>query len=436
MRALHATCFLLFAFLLAGLPTGCSRSGGTGLSNAIAEHFVTAMRERGYPFLSNDKLASLKTEIADFAASFLAGKMPTQEREALLASVDRYVPEYFGNQDTEGAYLKFRDSVSTFKWKLWRTLTRKPLAAEDTRRRDAQHEWLRQFIAGVRGRPGDGTPLGVPPTEAGVRSWASSYVDRQCSDPLSVLSDPMTDSQFEVFKQWMIRSSANGLYDTTTDIPCRALGAVAHEGTGADEAYASPIQVQLPFRDEIVEIWGGGGGAGPHFAFASNRQFRGQDVFLQIRGFGVFDIVQGPCRTPLMEEQNASASALATWAQEHSQGDIAYDDSVAALIAVRGARLVELDVLDWFQADRVNNADLRKVVDERGSASLSVAKLPPINGRRKVGVTDPRCFIVIRSAEGRLAVADVRSREFGQLNMVSRLRSEDPSRPASSDRAK
>jgi hypothetical protein len=77
-------------------------------------------------------------------------------------------------------------------------------------------------------------------------------------------------------------------------------------------------------------------------------------------------------------------------------------------------------------ADRVSNAELHKLITEYGRTSISVKQLPPMNGPRRVGFNEPRFFIVVQNSDGQLAVIDLRTREFGQLNFVSRLRSTNP----------
>ncbi len=406
----------------------------THTSKAIADRFADALQKRNYPFMTDDTVTSLRTEIADFAARYEHTQMSGAEQEALLAAIDRYVPENFLNRhldfpddfssdwDVEGAYLKFRDSVNTFKWKLWLALIRRPLTAEQLKQRQIQHNWLREFIAGVPIRPADWGPKGVAPT--GVRKWASRYLEEQLADPLSLLCEPMTENQFEVFKECMKRSSANGLSYTVTNIPVRALGARAHNHGDVEKAYAYPFDIELPFEDEVRSIWGGGGGAGPHLAFASNAQFRGQDVFLDARSKPIFDVLKGVCRIAPQEQVSDPAESIARWTRKYNAGHIAYDDAKATLAALRGAKIAELRVADWFEADRVCNTELRKLIGEKGQTVVSVKRLPPMNGPRRVGVNEPRFFIVVQTRDERLAVVDLRSREFG-LNLVSRLRSAD-----------
>ncbi|MCH8118978.1 MAG: hypothetical protein IIC00_04520 [Planctomycetes bacterium] len=406
------------------------------LADAIADRFISAMQNRNYSFLVKDKLESLRKEIYDFAAKYPPTQMSPAEQGVLLASVDRYVSDYFLNRgfdfpgdfprdfDMEGAYLKFQDQINTFKWKLWLAITRKPPSMEQLKQRQVQHDWLRKFIANVPIRPGDWRPVDVSPDD--IRKWASAHLEQELADPLSLLYDPMTHSQFEVFKQWMKRSAANGLSNTVTNIPVRAIGARAHNHADVEKAYSYPFDIELPFKDEVRSVWGGGGGAGTHLVFASNVQFRGRDVFLDSHGYRqVFDIVQGILRLPPEVRDGATDKSIADWTKKQNKGDIDYNDMTASLLALRSAKIAELKVANWFEADRVSNAELHKLITEYGRTSISVKQLPPMNGFRRVGVSEPRFFIVVRSRERRLAVIDLRNREFGQINFVGRLRSMD-----------
>lgn len=407
------------------------------LADAIADRFISAMQNRNYSFLVEDKLESLRKEIYDFTAKYQPTQMPPAKQEALLASIDRYVSDYFLNRgfdfpgdfprdfDMEGAYLKFQDQINTFKWKLWLAITRKPPSMEQLKQRQVQHDWLRKFIANVPIRPGDWRPVDVSPDD--IRKWASAHLEQELADTLSLLYDPMTHSQFEVFKQWMKRSAANGLSNTVTDIPARVLGARAHNHADVEKAYSYPFDIELPFKDEVRSTWGGGGGAGTHLAFASNAQFRGRDVFLDSHGYRqVFDIVQGILQVSPEARDGATDKSIADWAKKQNKGDIDYNYMTTSLLALRGAKIAELKVANWFEADRVSNAELHKLITEYGRTTISVKQLPPMNGPRRVGVNEPRFFIVVQNSDGQLAVIDLRTREFGQLNFVSRLRSTNP----------
>ncbi len=413
-----------------------SAEGASGdINQVIADRFVDALRRRNYVFLTESELASLRAEIRDFAARYQHARMSPAARDSLLAALDPYVRQQFLNRhldypdfyssawDVEGAYLKFRDVINTFKWQLWRALTRKPLTPEQAVQRADQHDWLRKFVAGVPARPGDGYPPGV--SVATAHSWASERMEEMFADPLSLLYDPMPAPQFEIFQTLMERSAINGLATTVGDIPVRAIGALAHTVATVDTAYDYPFDIELPFVDEVRSVWGGGAGAGPHLAFASNAQFRGEEAFLDRYSHPIFDIVSGLV-PPLAQKNDAQPAASADqWAQEHNVGDIRYDDPNASLKTLRGARMAELNVANWFEADRVSNADLRRLIREQSKTAVSVARLPPMNGPRRVGESDPRFFVVVENAAGRLAVLDLREREFFSMHFVSRLRPVD-----------
>ena len=57
-----------------------------------------------------------------------------------------------------------------------------------------------------------------------------------------------------------------------------------------------------------------------------------------------------------------------------------------------GTRTWALNVANWLEADRVSNAELREVVSKSGVLSISIGDLPPQNGPRRVGESDPRFF--------------------------------------------
>lgn len=423
---------LVSVFLLGqtrmGQSLGSAKTDKPAWADAITDRFISAMRKRNYSFLTEDKLGSLRREICDFTAKCEPIQMSTSEWETLLFAVDRYVSENFLHRpdfpsDPEGTYLKFRDLINTFKWRLWLALVRTPATPEQLKRREAQRKWIREYIETVPIRPGDWCPLGV--ARDGLRAWAAAYLEQKFNDPLSLMYDPMTDRQFEVFKALMKRSAANGLSTTVSDIPVRALGARARGHTDVERAYSYPFETRLPFEDEVTSIWGGGGGASAHLTFASNAQFRGRDVFLDV--LSVFDVVQGPRRVTLEARDDNPTELIVQWVKKEGRGDIAYNNTTVTLTALRGGKSAELNVANWFEADRVSDADLRKLIAEKGGTSVSVDRLPPANGPRIMKGDKPRFFIVVQTHEKRLAVMDLKTREFGQVNLLSRLRAEDSS---------
>ena len=85
------------------------------------------------------------------------------------------------------------------------------------------------------------------------------------------------------------------------------------------------------------------------------------------------------------------------------------------LQAVRGARLAVLSVRDWIDADKLSDAELRRQIAEHGQTSISVESLRPLDGPRQIGKDGPRIVVAVETAEKRLAVAILQSREFSQL---------------------
>ncbi|MHC4240411.1 MAG: hypothetical protein ACYSUC_11795 [Planctomycetota bacterium] len=420
---------VLAALSLAGGKDCCGRAvsvkfGGDDFAAEIAERFVGALARRGYSFIDEQDIESLRKEITAFAAEYHTRSFSRAERDKLLVAVEQYVTDNFLHRpdmewyDQEGAYLKFADVVNTFKWQLWKALGRKKLTAEQMSRRDSQREWVRSFVAEVPIRPGDGRPVGV--AAVGVREWGNEYIEKKFADPLGLLYEPMTDAQFEVFRKLMERSSANGFYNTVSDIRVRALGAVAHRHTDVEKAYAYPFDIELPFDDEVRSMWGGGGGAGAHLVFASNAKFGGTELLLE-HNRPVFDIVHGVLSTSPNNRNGDRPEIINKLVAKQGKGDIAYDDAAVTVLAVRSAKMAKLDVADWLEADGVSNERLREHIADSSFSSISVANLPRMNGPRPMGRSRGRIFIAVQTHEGRLAVIALMEREFG-LSIYSRLR--------------
>ena len=76
------------------------------------------------------------------------------------------------------------------------------------------------------------------------------------------------------------------------------------------------------------------------------------------------------------------------------------------LVAVRRAKLAPLVVADWFAADRVSDAELRKHIAEGGADSVSVAGFPLWPYR----TPPPPLFAAVGTREGHVAVVRVTQR--------------------------
>jgi hypothetical protein len=253
--------------------------------------------------------------------------------------------------------------------------------------------------------------------------WAEDTLEQRFANPLSLMSEVMTDEQFENFKEWMKRSSANGLSHTVSDIRCRVIGARAHEHSNVEGVYQYPFDIELPFEDEVISIFGG---RNSHLAFASNAQFRGKEASINARGHSIFDVVKlSTMSVEFKADDEKQEEHFTQWAEQQNKGDLAYLDADARVITLRGAKLAELKVADWFEADRLSNDELRESINNNGRTEISVKRLPPVNGPFTIERINSRIFIVVETAEKRLVVIVLKNREFGQLYMRCRARDAD-----------
>jgi len=391
----------------------------------IAGSFIKAIGKCNYSFLTEDEISGLQREIHDFARQYLHGRVSDAEFKILISAVEKYRLRYVKHSDpasqlyaSEMGYFEFHDQVSTFKWLLWQALRREAQSHGDVKRRNAQHQWLREFIKTVAIRPGDYGPEGVNHDQK--YKWAEDALEQKFANPLSLMSEAMTDEQFVNFKEWMKRSSTNGLSHTISDIRCRVIGARAHKHSGVESVYKYPFDIKLPFEDEVKSMWGGGNS---HLAFASNAQFRGKEVFIDARGHSIFDVAG--LSTMSVEskiDDEKQEEHFNQWAEQQNKGDLAYLPADARVITLRGAKLAELKVANWFEADRLNNDELRESVNNNGRTKISVEKLPPMNGPLRL---DARVFIAVETAEKRLAVIALKNRESGHLYLRCRARDAD-----------
>ena len=291
----------------------------------IAKCFIKAIRNWNYGFLTEDKFAGLQQEIRNFAGQYLRGSMSDTEFRTLIAAIEKYGQPYVQNNDPasqkytlEMGYLEFRDHVNTFKWLLWQALTREPQTAENVKRRNAQHKWLREYIKTTPVRPGDYVPEGIKREK--IYEWAEDFLEQEFANPLSLMSEAMTDEQFEVFKALMKRSSQNGLSTVVSDITVRSIGACAHKHTDIEGAYQYPFDIELPFEDEVKAILGG---RNSHLAFASNAQFCGSDVFLDARGRSILDVIKpSTLFVGFKTDDGGMEEILTQWANQHNSGGL------------------------------------------------------------------------------------------------------------------
>ncbi len=392
-------------------------------ADEIADSFIKAIGKCNYNFLTEDQIAGLRREIRDFASHYLNGRMSNAKFKTLSKSIENYGLRRVRSDDPdmlyslEIGYFEFRDQVNTFKWLLWKALTRGSLSASDLKRRNAQHKWLKEFIKTVPFSQSDWMYVGVESNE--MRQWAEDSLEQRLANPLSLMSEAMTDEQFVNFKEWMKRSSKNSLVMTISDIRSRSIGAHAHKRCDIEDVYRYPFDIDLPFEDEVLSMFGG---PDTHLAFASNARFRGKETFLDARGRSILDVIK--LLTVSLDSETDSKKLqqhFTRWADQNHKGDVAYLHEDARLIMLRGAGFATLKVKNWLDADRVTDDELRELINKDSRTEISVKGLPPMNGPMRL---DTRIFIAVETAEKRLAVIALKNREFGSLVMRCRARGE------------
>ena len=362
-------------------------------AEAVAGRFGRALTARKLPFLDEPRIAQLTADMRRFAAERLPSDLPADRRRALLDATDAYVARNFtpGNptdpDSVDRIYLKFPDAVMTFQWHLWLAAERPALGAPEQARRDAQHAWLREHVRSL------------PSERPGVKiEEVMKRLDALLSDPLDPLfSTPMPDATFAKVHAAMRQYPPAG----------ELAHAVAHAvQRGFDARYPDGERIPLPFEDRLA---GWGAGTAIHLSFASNRRHAGSTI-------GVNDVEQSrdiaDVRSPTalnFPAGLAGAGEVDRWLAREGRGDVGYDDANGgALFAVRGAKLLELDVHNWVDADRILDAELAAALRARGGRNVALAAA---HERYKARGALGDLFAGVLTTEGALSV--VRVQTFG-----------------------
>lgn len=385
---------------------------------AIADRYRAAMQRKGYAFLSKDELSNRRDQVARFVAAHLNHLLDEPTLEAILEGIDRcidrlyYQPagklDYrggFGTVGEEWMYLNDRDYFRTFQYHLWRGLVREPLMPVDLQRRDTQRQWMRAYLTNLphRGKretlPRDGM------NTDDVRPSVQAELEQAFTDPLHPLSQPLPDEGFAKLQD-RFNDFSNGIWDDFHHMEVAALTSrfVSQEDPSARHGYR--YTGELPFKDVVVGLWGNG----PHLRFASNADFCGNYGILEPSVS--YDVIRCITIRPASDSAPATHAPDAPLAIER-RGELTVDDST--LVAVRGAKLAELPVKTWFDADELSDDQLATVIRNGGSNRISIQCLPTVNGMHRGDRTEGEFFVVVKSRENRLAVICLASYERGQL---------------------
>jgi hypothetical protein len=384
----------------------------------IADCYLAAMQRKGYAFLSRGELLRRRDLIAAFTVKHLRQPLDKITRVAILDGIDRCIDRLytqpagkvnyangFGSGGEEWMYLNDRDYFLTFQYHLWVGLTRQPLAPADVQRRGTQQNWMRQYLANLPFRGIHETPPREGMRNDEVRPWAMAELEKAFADPIHLLAEPLPDDGFAKLQERFKRFS-NGIVADFHDMEVAALTSrfICHKDPAGRYGYT--YTGQLPFDDTVVDLWGNG----PSLHFASNADFRGNHGGLSQSS--VYDVVRcvgmhaNPAPVP-------AGAAMDAWLAREGRGDLTLDGST--LTTVRGAKIANVPVKNWFEADKLSDDQLRAVIHNDSHDRISVKGLPRMNGPHRGDRTEGEFFIVVQTRERRLAVINLYAYEFGLM---------------------
>lgn len=395
----------------------------------IADRYLTAMQRKGYAFLSKDELLRRRDQIASFTAKHLGQRLDEPTRASILEGIDRCIDRLytspagkvdygngFGSGGEEWMYLNDRDYFLTFQYHLWVGLTRLPFSPADVQRRDTQRQWMRQYLANLphRGIQEPTPRQGMRSDE--VRRWAMAELEKAFADPMHLLSEPMPDDGF-VKLQDRFKQFSNGIAADFHAMEVAALTSRIVSQKDSAGRYGYTYSGKLPFDDTVVDLWGNG----PSLCFASNADFRGHHGGLSASV--AYDVIR--CIEMRAEPVRAPAgAAMEAWLAKESRGELTLDGSI--LLAVRGAKIANLPVRNWFDADKLSEDQLHTAIREDGRDQISVKGLPTMNGPHRGDRSEGELFIVVQNRERRLAVINLHNYEFHQVMFWCRPRTTKP----------
>ena len=390
--------------------------------SAVAAAVRGELEEIDLPFVEKTDLDAIEREFGEFVERHVPDELSEERRTAILESLRHCGKTHLAIagkvrgdsvRSANRAYLGLPDALKTLRWKLWMAMRRGPLSDKEQAELDLQREWMREVISDL--------PEERPLERADVLGRLQERFD----DPLCTpLDRPMNAARFASFQaaiQKYLREASTGVEESTpTSIrsirPHNPLPfvnsrfvrwALAVRWSGEKGAYLFPL-----FDEDPILGWGCG--LNMRLNFESNRAHRGNNPALDDfdKGGTVMDATTGyPLSIPPRERKTGASSK---WLTEVGRGDLIYKGDFiykdGALTAVRGARLLPLDVTTWYEADAISDADLRTRIEKEGQTAVSLnSAFEEFKGEH--GVYPPAEYIGpyvgVLTKEGRLAVVHV-----------------------------
>ncbi|MCL2640032.1 MAG: hypothetical protein FWD53_04235 [Phycisphaerales bacterium] len=375
---------ILVAVVLASLHAKAQDAKVAGdFSNAVGDTVAEALgRATKIPFLTPGRIAEVREEFcAIVQANLDSSRVPDKDRQrVILDSLNKRIDGFSRYRDyyiPNDLYLSMPDRLKTLQFFVVESL--RPLALDDAdlRRLNEQREYMRDAIRAVE----------LHPSVTTTNDRMLSEFELLCKDPFAIfLQKPMTDGQFEEFKQFLRERALDAF--AVTQI---AGAAVRAQYTAPRNSY---VNLDLPFEDSVV---GYSISTALELQFASNREFRGST-------------------------RNMFAISNASWAQAYDlrqkmpfplgrgmrgfHADFHLDIAKKQLVGVAGTEFLPLDVKSWFAVDGISREAILKDIAAKGVETFDVAHVP---AWRSKSVGPAEVFVAVLSSRGDLAVIQVQS---------------------------
>ncbi|TWU44956.1 Regulatory protein BlaR1 [Novipirellula aureliae] len=374
----------------------------------VGQKVAGVVREAKLPFVDEPRLADIEADFAGFISGIPHGtrtvgaSVPAKQRQAILTAIEEHGAKHlridqFQPGDLRSinqAYLGLPDRLLTMKWKLYQAITHaRTLDADKQAKLKAQQAWMRQHIQSL------------PNYKSFTKEMALSGLEERLADPLCVtLAYPMTDQQFVLFQDQLQK------YNSQERELAHVVSHIVQQSLNAQ--YRDFGDFELPFDDRVVSY---GAGRIVHLGFQSNRPFVSSSKSIhEIESSGtVIDATTGNLVTA--PNDSREPGAFARWLNEQGKGDFGFDDARdGGLFAVRGAKLVKLEVNTWVEADAISNDELRALL-EGPTAGRTVSLKKHYQDYQRDNSPSP-CYVGVVTQEGRLAVVAVE--DFSGRNSI------------------
>lgn len=373
------------------MPSQAASATPQGFPQAVSAAVRNYLEAWPKPHLSAKRIDAIEKDFERFVHDHQPGDLSAERRVAVLASLERS-----GLMDL--SYLALPDSLKTLKWKLWMAMRREDMTERETKQQTEQREWMRGVVRSLSEEKGL------------THQRVLTKLDEAFGDTLCTpFGRPMSEAQFARFRasvEKYLREAKTGVpgnmsvHNPLPYIDSHFLVAAIHAQWIGENG-----KTLFPLFDNDDKLGWGAGGLNMSLIFGSNRDFRGNLIGLDDFASTHHCIVDATTGYPeIVSDAEAAPDKREAWLATQGRGDFAYDGQKIRIFAVRGAKLLRLDVQTWFDADSIADAELRKRIETGGKDAVPLADAFRRHGSAP-GI--PGIYIGVLTRQGRLAVVNV-----------------------------